>query len=252
MNQAALLKQGWLLPDWPAPHNIHAFTTTRQGGVSAAPYDRLNLGDHVDDVPMAVARNRQLVGDIAQLPSEPLWLKQVHGTVVMGMEGGGSCYPTADASIALKPKQVCVVMTADCLPVLFCNKSGTKVAAAHAGWRGLCDGMLEQTVQAFQEPPSELLVWIGPGIGSNAFEVGAEVRAEFIAIDAKAESAFQLAPKAGKWLGDLYQIARQRLANVGVTAVYGGDYCTYTDSERFFSYRRDGKTGRMGSFIWMA
>ena len=252
MNQAAILKQGWLLPDWPAPSNIGAFTTTRQGGVSIAPYDCLNLGDHVEDVPLAVARNRQIVGEIAQLPSEPLWLKQVHGTAVTDMDGGGSGYPTADASIALQPKQVCVVMTADCLPVLFCNKTGTKVAAAHAGWRGLCDGMLEQTVKAFQEQPSELLAWIGPGIGSTAFEVGAEVWAEFIAIDANAESAFTPSVNAGKWLGDLYQIARQRLAKVGVTAVYGGDYCTYTDRERFFSYRRDGKTGRMGSFIWLA
>lgn len=252
MNKDAILRQDWLLPDWPAPANVCAFTTTRSGGVSSAPYDSLNLGDHVEDVPMAVARNRQIVGDIAQLPSEPLWLKQVHGTVVMDMDGGGSCYPTADASIALKPKQVCVVMTADCLPVLFCNKAGTKVAAAHAGWRGLCDGMLEQTVKAFGEDPADLLAWMGPGIGANAFEVGSEVRAEFISVDAKAESAFKPATQEGKWLGDLYQIARQRLANVGVTAVYGGEYCTFEDSKRFFSYRRDGKTGRMGSFIWLA
>ncbi|MBK8451796.1 MAG: peptidoglycan editing factor PgeF [Thiofilum sp.] len=252
MNQAAIVKQGWLIPDWPAPNNVKAFTTTRHGGVSVAPYESLNLGDHVEDVPMAVARNRQIVGDIAQLPNEPLWLKQVHGTVVMGMDGGGSCYPTADASIALRPKQICVVMTADCLPVLFCNKAGTKVAAAHAGWRGLCDGMLEQTVKTFNEDPSSLLAWIGPGIGPNAFEVGPEVRAEFITVDAQAAVAFRPAVNEGKWLVDLYQIARQRLANVGVKAVYGGDYCTYQDNERFFSFRRDGKTGRMGSFIWMA
>jgi hypothetical protein len=252
MNQSAILNQGWLIPDWPARANVCAFTTTRKGGVSVAPYDSLNLGDHVEDLPLAVERNRQIVGDIANLPSEPLWLKQVHGTVVMGMDGGGSCYPTADASIAIKPKQVCVVMTADCLPVLFCNQSGTKVAAAHAGWRGLCDGMLEQTIRAFGDEPSELLAWIGPGIGANAFEVGAEVRAEFIAIDAQAESAFKPSHKEGKWLGDLYKIARQRLATAGVTAVYGGNYCTYEDAERFFSYRREGKTGRMGSFIWLA
>lgn len=245
------MNPNWLKPDWPAPAHVHAVVTTRQGGFSQAPFDSLNLGDHVGDDPYAVAKNRHLVGDLLHLPTEPLWLQQVHGTVVSGMNAN-SCTPQADASVAFKPKQVCVVMTADCLPVLFCDKAGTRVAAAHAGWRGLCDGVLEETVKALDCPPSELLAWMGPAIGPTAFEVGEEVRAEFIQHDAQAEAAFVKGEQAGKWLGDLYVLARQRLQNVGLSAIYGGGLCTYTDSARFFSYRRDNRTGRMASLIWLS
>lgn len=240
----------WIKPTWNAPTNVHAFTTTRLGGVSEGVYQGLNLGDHVDDAPLAVARNRQLVGDVMQLPSEPLWLKQVHGIDVQH-SGAATCYPTADASVADSPKRVCVVMTADCLPVLFCNKTGTVVAAAHAGWRGLCDDVLEETIKTMGVDASEVMAWLGPAIGADAFEVGGEVREAFITKAAEAEQAFTLAHAENKWLGNLYLLARQRLQALGVTDISGGDYCTYSDAERFFSYRRDGQTGRMGSFIWL-
>lgn len=244
---------GWLIPDWPAPATVNAVCTTRAGGVSAAPFDSLNLGDHVGDVPLQVARNRQQVGEILGLPTEPLWLEQVHGTVVSDMNAG-SCYPQADASVAFKARQVSVVMTADCLPVLFCNREGTRVAAAHAGWRGLCNGMLEETIQAMDCPADQLLVWLGPAIGPDEFEVGEEVRAAFMAQDEQAISAFRAGPQAGKWQADIYTLARQRLQAQGVEAgaIYGGDHCTVSEPQRFFSYRRDQKTGRMGSFIWLS
>lgn len=245
------LKEQWITPTWNAPANVHAFTTTRAGGVSEGIYGSLNLGDHVDDNPLAVARNRQIVGETMQLPSEPLWLKQVHGIDVQG-HGASECYPTADASTANSPKRVCVVMTADCLPVLFCNKAGTVVGAAHAGWRGLCDGVLEQTIKKMGCQPEDIMAWMGPAIGAEAFEVGGEVRQAFLAKDAQAEAAFKPAQGADKWLGDLYLLARQRLNALGVSDVTGGDYCTFSDSERFFSYRRDGQTGRLGSFIWLS
>lgn len=244
------MKFDWIIPNWAAPANVKAVCTTRSGGVSLAPFASLNLGDHVGDDPYAVARNRLLVGDILNLPTEPLWLQQVHGTDVCGM-GAVSCYPTADASVALQKAQVCVVMTADCLPVLFCDQAGTKVGAAHAGWRGLQAGVLERTVQALQTEPRELMAWLGPAIGATAFEVGEEVRHAFMQSDAAAEAAFKPSSNAGKWLADIYLLARQRLQGLGVTQISGGDYCTYSDTERFFSYRRDGQTGRMGSFIWL-
>lgn len=241
---------GWITPDWPIPANIRAVCTTRHGGVSAAPFDSLNLGDHVGDNPYAVARNRMIVGDSLQLPSEPLWLKQVHGVDVCAMDVG-TCYPTGDASTAFRKGQVCVIMTADCLPVLFCDRAGTRVAAAHAGWRGLEAGVLERTLASLDCEPADLLVWLGPAIGPQAFEVGEEVRAAFMQHDPAAETAFQPSGNAGKWLADIYRLARQRLQAAGVSAVYGGDLCTYSDAERFFSYRRDGQTGRMASLIWM-
>ncbi|MDD5391991.1 MAG: peptidoglycan editing factor PgeF [Thiothrix sp.] len=240
----------WLTPEWPAPANVRAVCTTRQGGVSVAPFASLNLGDHVGDDPYAVARNRMIVGDVLRLPTEPLWLQQVHGVDVCGMDVG-TCYPTGDASVALRKNQVCVVMTADCLPVLFCNKAGTRVAAAHAGWRGLQAGVLEQTLAKLDCPPTEVLAWLGPAIGPQAFEVGAEVCEAFMQHDPAAQAAFQPSANAGKWLADIYLLARQRLAAAGVSAISGGDLCTYTDAQRFFSYRRDGQTGRMACLIWM-
>jgi YfiH family protein len=237
-----------LVPDWPAPANVKALQTTRRGGVSAAPYDSLNLGDHVGDAPLAVARNRALLG--ALLPSEPVWLRQVHGTTVIDTRVAGCGAPEADACISRERGAVCVVMTADCLPLLLCDAQGSVVGAAHAGWRGLCDGVLERTVQAMDVPPHQLLAWLGPAIGPQAFEVGDEVRAAFIARQAQAAAAFT-AHAPGKWLADIYQLARLRLEALGVVHTYGGGQCTFSDRERFFSYRRDGATGRMGTFIWL-
>lgn len=245
-----------IYPDWPAPANVKALQTTRSGGVSHAPYERLNLGAHVNDDPIAVARNRQLLSPY--LPSEPVWVNQVHGVDVIDA-ATSSCLQNADASFATKSNVVCVTMTADCLPVLLCDKSGTVVAAVHAGWRGLCDGVIEAAVQKMQVPASEVLVWLGPAIGPNAFEVGDDVRQQFIAKDPRAAFAFkplESAESCGKWLCDMYSIAKQRLNALGVTEIYGAsvneDFCTYTDQDRFFSFRRDNVTGRMASLIWLA
>jgi polyphenol oxidase len=248
------MKPNFIIPNWPAPKNVHALQTKRSGGFSQTPYDSLNFGLHVKDNPIHVAQNRQLVSQF--LPSEPVWLNQTHSIEVVNA-ANTSCAPNADASFSTKKNVVCVVMTADCLPVLLCDKAGKIVVAVHAGWRGLCDGALEASIdeacRAAQIMPNDLMVWLGPAIGPNAFEVGAEVRAQFIAIDAQAESAFK--PYNDKYLGDLYKIATQRLNNLGVTKIYGGgidqDFCTFTEKDQFFSYRRDGETGRMATLIWM-
>lgn len=236
----------FILPDWPAPANVKALQTTRHGGVSTGVYASLNLGDHVKDLPQHVAANRQLLSPY--LPSEPVWLNQVHGIRVSDA-ALSSCLESADASFTSRKQVVCVTMTADCLPVLLCDQAGTLVAAVHAGWRSLCDGVIEATVAAMTVQASQLMAWLGPAIGPEAFEVGGEVRAQFIAQDAQAELAFN--PKGDKWLGDLYAIARQRLQTLGITQVYGGGRCTFSELETFFSFRRDGDTGRMGSFIWL-
>jgi YfiH family protein len=237
-----------IVPDWPAPPNVRALQTTRQGGVSESPYRSLNLGDHVGDEPMRVAANRQRLN--AWLPTEPVWLQQVHGRAVVHAEQA-SCLPQADAAVASSANAVCAVMTADCLPLLICDSAGSQVAAVHAGWRGLQAGVIEAAVAKIQASPADLLVWLGPAIGPQAFEVGAEVREAFTQADAEASTAF-VQTSEHKWLADIYLLARQRLERIGVTAVYGGDLCTYTDSARFFSYRRDGVTGRMASMIWIA
>ncbi|MBU0912862.1 MAG: peptidoglycan editing factor PgeF [Gammaproteobacteria bacterium] len=239
--------------DWPAPFNVKTAISTREGGVSLPPYDGLNLGSHVDDRSEAVAQNRQLFRTQAHIPAEPMWLNQVHGTACVLLEQTDfSVGPvTADASTSKTKGLVSVVLTADCLPVLFCDLSGTQVAAAHAGWRGLVGGVLEQTLVQFSDPTT-VMAWLGPAIGPTAFEVGDEVRLAFMAKDAKAEAAFTAVPHhSGKWLADLYQLARLRLHACGVSQVYGGGFCTYTDSQAFYSYRRDGQTGRMASCIWI-
>lgn len=236
-----------IVPGWPAPRNVQALQTTRNGGFSAAPYASLNLGDHVGDNPLAISRNRMLLAPL--LPSEPVWLKQVHGTVVADA-GQASCLPEADASISSRPGAVCAVMTADCLPVLLCDERGSVVGAAHAGWRGLCDGVIESAVRAMGVLPQTLIAWLGPAIGSRAFEVEEEVRAAFISRQPEAAAAF-IPGMPGKWHADIYLLARLRLNAFGVTRIYGGGLCTHTDSTRFFSYRRDGTTGRMGAFIWL-
>lgn len=236
----------FITPDWPAPANVKALQTTRNGGVSTGVYASLNLGDHVKDHPQHVAANRQLLS--GYMPSEPVWLNQVHGVRVIDA-ALSSCLESADASFTARKQVVCVTMTADCLPVLLCDHAGTAVAAVHAGWRSLCDGVIETTVNAMPVQAGQLMAWLGPAIGPDAFEVGGEVRAQFIAQDAQAELAFN--PKGDKWLGDLYVVARQRLQTLGITQVYGGGRCTFSEPETFFSYRRDGDTGRMGSFIWL-
>ncbi|MEQ1525384.1 MAG: peptidoglycan editing factor PgeF [Gallionella sp.] len=241
------LRDHLIIPDWPAPPNMRALQTTRSGGVSRAPYDSLNLGSHVGDAPLDVARNRMLLNTL--MPSEPVWLEQVHGILVANA-GNASCLPQADACIATRRASVCVVMTADCLPVLLCDQQGTVVGAVHAGWKGLAAGVIEATVQTMSVPAQNLMAWLGPAISQPAFEVGAEVREVFIAADPKAESAF-VAGQGGKWLADIYALARIRLNALGITQIYGSDYCTYKDTQRFFSYRRDGVTGRMGTFIWL-
>jgi purine-nucleoside/S-methyl-5'-thioadenosine phosphorylase / adenosine deaminase len=243
------LPEHLIIPDWPAPFNVKALQTTRAGGISSTPYDSLNLGDHVGDAPLAVERNRILLNRL--LPSEPVWLKQMHGTVVVSADTA-NCLPQADACIARHRAAVCVVMTADCLPVLLCDEAGSVVGAAHAGWRGLCDGVIEATVREMGVAPQRLLAWLGPTIGREAFEVGGEVRTAFMAQDAKAAEAFTPHGDQGKYHADIYLLARQRLSALGVDRIYGENFCTYHQQDKFFSYRRDGVTGRMGTFIWLA
>lgn len=237
----------WLTPDWPAPASVRAYVTTRAGGVSLAPFDSLNLGDHVEDAPLAVAANRQVLVDA--LGCRPAWLQQVHSADVV--EADSRCVPTADASWTATPGTACAVLTADCLPALFCDRAGTRVAAAHAGWRGLAGGVLENTVAALGIEPAELLVWLGPAIGPQSFEVGAEVREAFVAVHTEAQRAFVPSANAGKFMADLYALARIRLAASGVNAVYGGGLDTFSDP-RFFSYRRAARTGRFASLVWIA
>jgi len=234
-------------PQWDAPANVRAFSTTRLGGVSAGPWSSLNLGDHVGDEPAAVAENRRRLVQVLELPGEPAWLRQVHGTRVRRPDDEDPC---ADACATRLPGEVCVVMTADCLPVLLCNAAGTRVAAAHAGWRGLLGGVLEATLDRFDDPPDQVMAWMGPAIGPDAFEVGDEVRQAFLAHDSDDSGHFR-SHGTGHWLADLYGLARARLARRGVSRISGGDLCTFSDSTRFFSYRRDGISGRMASLIWL-
>ncbi|GAB6406586.1 peptidoglycan editing factor PgeF [Pseudomonas sp. MHK4] len=236
----------WLIPDWPAPAGVKACVTTRAGGVSMAPFDSLNLGDHVDDSPEAVAENRQRLTDHFSI--QPAWLQQVHGIVVAHADP--SRVDTADASWTSTPGIACAAMTADCLPTLFCDRAGTRVAAAHAGWRGLAAGVLEATLDSLAVPPAEVLVWLGPAIGPQAFEVGPEVWETFVQQLPQAAEAFVPSQNAGKFMADIYMLARLRLAARGVTAVYGGGLCTVTDP-RFYSYRRASRTGRFASLIWL-
>jgi YfiH family protein len=236
--------------DWPAPPTVRACATTRWGGVSQAPFDHFNLAEHVGDDPQTVAANRQHLINTLRMP-EPFWLEQTHSSRVARVRKNVFKPPVADASVTCSAGRTCAVMTADCLPVLFCDRQGTRVAAAHAGWRGLAGGILEQTVSTLGGVPDQLLAWLGPAIGPSAYEVGGEVRDAFCRGNSAAESAF-IETRPGHWHADLYTLARQRLAAVGVDAVFGGDFCTYSEVERFYSYRRDGRTGRMATMIWLA
>ena len=238
----------WIVPDWPAAPRVRALITTRSGGVSVGSHASLNLGLECGDAPFAVHANRQRLR--ALLPQEPRWMKQVHGTRVVDADQLSEVVE-ADASYARAPGTVCAVMVADCLPVLLASRAGDVIGVAHAGWRGLAAGVLEATVAAMKCAPHELIAYLGPAISARAFEVGGEVRAAFLAADGAAETAFSAAG-AKKWMADLDLLARQRLQRCGVSAVYGDRLCTYCDPERFYSYRRDGVTGRMAALIWIA
>lgn len=238
----------WIVPDWPAPSNVRALVTTRNGGVSTGPFESFNVSWRVGDDARSVAANR---ADLRRLlPQEPKWLSQVHGATVVEADAIEPA-PQADASIARRPGTVCAITIADCLPLLLTDRAGTLVAAVHGGWRGIAGGVIENTVRQTQVAPGELLAYLGPAIGPQAFEVGADVRDAFLARDRKAETAFT-PHRPGKWLADIYALARQALARAGLTRIYGGGFCTVTDVRRFFSYRRDRTTGRMAALIWRA
>lgn len=222
--------------------------TTRIGGVSTPPYEQLNLGDHVNDAPAHVIKNRALLSTRLNLPAEPLWLQQVHGTTVVNAANVATNI-SADAAFTNQNNVVCSVLTADCLPVFFCTEDGVAVAVAHAGWRGLAAGILQATVKSLNTNPEKIICWLGPAIGPKVFEVGSEVREAFVAEQSTSAAAF-IQTGDNHWLADIYALARIKLGSVGVTQVSGGGECTYTDVERFYSYRRDGITGRMASLIW--
>jgi YfiH family protein len=240
-----------ITPDWPAPLGVRAAFTLRTGGVSVAPYDSLNLGASIGDSPEAVAENRRRVRERLRLPAEPVWLEQVHGVGIVELGTGAAVRPpTGDASVAWGAGNVCAIRVADCMPVLFAARDGSAVAAAHAGWRGLAGGVLETTVRRLGIPASQLIAWMGPAIGPAHFEVGDEVRAAFTATDVDAASAF-VANARGRWQCDLYALTRRRLTAIGVSGIYGGGWCTFAESEHFFSYRRSGQCGRMAALIWI-
>jgi len=239
----------FLVPDWPAPKSVHAVMTTRRGGFSTGPYASFNLASHVGDDERAVAENRRRLRDALSLPNEPQWLNQVHGRRVAMLSQPVN--ESADAAIAFEPGPVAAVLTADCLPVFLTSRAGDRVGIAHAGWRGLVSGVVEATVAALATDPSDLIAWLGPAIGPAAFEVGGEVRRMFVAINPESAAEFR-AGRGQKYLANLPGLARRRLVACGVTAVHGGEHCTVADPARYYSYRRDGQTGRMAALIWLA
>lgn len=240
-----------LIPDWPAPAGVRAVVTTRRGGVSQPPYASLNLSVGTADRCEHVVENRRRLRAALALPEEPRWLRQVHGVGVVAAERVSRDITTADAVWTMRPGLVCAIQTADCLPVFLCGRDGRRVALVHAGWRGLVAGVIEAAHTALGVPGERLMAWLGPAIGAQAFEVGAEVRSAFLAVDPGLSAAFRTTPH-GRWLADLYCLARHRLRRCGVERVYGGGFCTVADSQRFYSYRRDGRTGRMASLLWLS
>ncbi|HUP30953.1 MAG TPA: peptidoglycan editing factor PgeF [Usitatibacter sp.] len=239
----------WLVPDWPAPRGVRAFVTTRSGGVSTGEFASMNLGLSSGDEAAKVERNRAIVR--AELPSDPVYLVQVHGTGVTDLDRlPAGERPRADAAVTAQRGRVATVLVADCMPLLLCDRGGTRVVAAHAGWRGMAAGVIENAVASLQVPPAEVIAWMGPAIGPDAFEVGPEVREAFLAVDSDAQGAFR-AHAPGKYMADLYTLARRRLARIGVGSVHGGGFCTFHEPGRFFSYRRVKASGRMGAFVWM-
>jgi polyphenol oxidase len=248
----------WFEPEWPAPAGIRVLSSWRgdpgnghpggSGGASQAPYAAFNLGDHVGDDPLAVAENRHALRRKARLPDEPKWLAQVHGIVVADLDADGR-YGPADAAMTRKAGTVCAILTADCLPIVFTTEAGDRVAAAHAGWRGLAAGVVGATVRALGAPPKSLLAWLGPAIGPDHFEVGEEVREAMLKPDPGASEAFKLGSR-GRFMADLPMLARRQLNSLGVMRVYGGGECTYAHADHYFSHRRDGVTGRQATLIW--
>lgn len=242
---------GWIEPDWPVARHVRVLSTLRAGGVSEGPYASLNLAAHVGDRPEAVAANRRLLRQAAQLPGEPLWLEQVHGAAVVRHAGAAGAPPRADASVAFEPGRVCAVMTADCLPVVLADRAGTRIGVAHAGWRGLLEGVLQATIAALEVPAGRLVAWLGPAIGPAAFEVGPEVRDAYRSRVAGSDACF-VPNDGGRFHADLYGLATRVLESTGIAAVHGGGWCTHGEVDRFFSFRRDGATGRMATLAWLA
>jgi hypothetical protein len=241
----------FIKPDWPAPHNVRAYTTLRHGGVSQKPYDHFNLANHVGDLQESVLQNRLILREKLQLPNEPIWIEQTHSIIAVPASEKNR-YQEADAAFSNESNQVCVVLTADCLPILLCNQTGTKIAAIHAGWRGLLNGVIESTLSGLNSPNETWLAWLGPAISQKNYEVGHEVRDAFLKHDPAAETAFIPSPNA-RWLANLYALASMRLQNLDISAIYGGEFCTFANSDHFYSYRRDGnKTGRMATLIWIS
>lgn len=244
----------WIIPDWPAPVAVKSLFTTRNGGISHSAgeaYATMNIGAHVNDNPTDVAHNRALLS--AHLPAQPQWLKQIHGTEPVRIECVSTANPEGDAAYSRHPGVVCAIMVADCLPVFLCDTAGTVVAIAHAGWRGLAGGIIEKTIEAMDAERDKLIAWLGPAIGPKHFEVGSDVYDAFIQHSPATEGAFSAIHRTHekKWLADIFLLTRQRLTENGVTAIYGGGICTYSDPQRFYSYRRDGETGRMAALIWL-
>jgi len=237
----------WIKPDWPVADNIHAAVTLRTGGVSKGVFQSLNPALHVNDNAERVMTNRQHISQMLKLPAEPVWLEQVHGDRVIKADENAAL-KQADASFTEQPGVVCTVMTADCLPILLANANGSQIAAIHGGWRGLLAGVISNTVALFNSS-NNVIAWLGPAIGPDCFEVGAEVQSSFVAKSPKYSDAFKQ-KNQDKYLADIYQLARIELAMLGIKQVYGGDFCTVSDKQRFYSYRRDGETGRMATLIW--
>lgn len=237
-------------PNWPAPNNVHAFTTTRKGGVSQPPFDEANFALHVNDNKLSVLKNREQLKLQFNLPNDIFWLNQIHSTKVITLpQISSTVLCDADASYSNQKNQVSVVMTADCLPILLCNENGTEIASVHAGWRGLCNGIIQNTLSLFNSPPANIMAWLGPAIGPTAFEVGEEVKIQFLNKNPDNSAAFVDFSK-GKYLANLYLLASIELNRLGVDLIFGGDYCTYNQEALFYSYRKNNVTGRMASLIW--
>ena len=233
---------------WNAPSQVKALCTTRQGGFSQPPYDSLNLATHVGDDDQSVMRNRELLCHSLRLPAEPCWLEQTHSTRVVSLESDSS--RLADAAITREADTIAIVMTADCLPILLCNRSGSEVAAIHAGWRGLADGVIEATVNDMNSSADQLLAWIGPGISQQCFEVGSEVRDFYIARN-RADESYFVANRPAHWLCDLSGLASATMARLDIAEISRAGYCSYSDDSHYFSYRRNALTGRLASLIWI-
>lgn len=239
----------WIPANWPAPENVHAGTTTRIGGYSHGNYATMNLANHVGDNADLVFQNRLFLREVLSLPGEPHWLEQMHSNKIVDISAGKTCRP-ADGAYSNQEDRVCGVLTADCLPLLLCNKDGTEIAAIHIGWRGFSQNIIKSALEVFSAKPRDLMAWIGPCISTRHYEVGEEVRTACLKITAKPGDAFSPG-RPGHWFADIQKLVRHQLSEVGVKMIYGGEYCTYTDFRHFYSYRRDGITGRIASLIWM-